>query len=103
MLYGFSLLYGFAGTTNLYAMAQIIMSGQVPLVPLFGILLLDYGGLRLQDFCGSTALLGAGHTMRVRDTYCRFHLNSLQQRLVRCVAAGFDLGIPHGCHPLAGL
>jgi NADH-quinone oxidoreductase subunit N len=40
MLYGFSLLYGFAGTTNLYALAQSIVSGQVPVVPLFGVLLL---------------------------------------------------------------
>jgi NADH-quinone oxidoreductase subunit N len=40
MLYGFSLLYGFAGTTNLYAIAGAIVSGQVPLVALFGVLLL---------------------------------------------------------------
>src|SRR4030067_2575955 len=30
MVYGFSLLYGFAGTTNLYSMAQGVMSGELP-------------------------------------------------------------------------
>src|SRR5574341_85101 len=40
MLYGFSLLYGFAGTTNLYDIAQRITSGEMPIVPLFGVLLL---------------------------------------------------------------
>ena len=32
MLYGFSLLYGFSGATNLYALAQGIMAGRVPLM-----------------------------------------------------------------------
>lgn len=32
MLYGFSLLYGFSGATNLYALAQGIMVGRVPLM-----------------------------------------------------------------------
>ena len=40
MLYGFSLLYGFSGTTNLYDLAQRIMAGEMPIVPLFGVLLL---------------------------------------------------------------
>ncbi|MEJ2597409.1 MAG: NADH-quinone oxidoreductase subunit N [Anaerolineales bacterium] len=40
MLYGFSLLYGFAGTTNLYALAQGIQAGNIPLVALIGSLLL---------------------------------------------------------------
>jgi NADH-quinone oxidoreductase subunit N len=40
MLYGFSLLYGFTGYTNLYVIPQVIMSGGVPTAALIGILLL---------------------------------------------------------------
>lgn len=40
MLYGFSLLYGFSGTTNLYALAEAIRQGGVPLGALIGSLLL---------------------------------------------------------------
>jgi NADH-quinone oxidoreductase subunit N len=40
MLYGFSLLFGFAGTTNLYALAEGIQAGQVNLGVLIGTLLL---------------------------------------------------------------
>jgi NADH-quinone oxidoreductase subunit N len=40
MLYGFSLLYGFAGTTNIYALTQGFQAGQLPLVTLFASLLL---------------------------------------------------------------
>ena len=40
MVYGFSLLYGFAGTTSLYSLAERLMSGELPIVPLFGGLLL---------------------------------------------------------------
>ena len=40
MLYGFSLLYGFTGYTNLYVIPQVIMSGAVPTAALIGILLL---------------------------------------------------------------
>ncbi len=39
MLYGFSLLYGFAGTTNLYGLAQGVSAGQLPLTVIFGSLL----------------------------------------------------------------
>jgi len=39
MLYGFSLLYGFAGTTNLYGLAQGVALGQLPLAVIFGSLL----------------------------------------------------------------
>ena len=40
MVYGFSLLYGFAGTTNLYSLAEGVMAGDLPIVSLFGSLLL---------------------------------------------------------------
>lgn len=40
MLYGFSLLYGFAGTTNLYDLAGILREGQLPVAVLMGSLLL---------------------------------------------------------------
>lgn len=40
MLYGFSLLYGFSGTTNLYLLAEGFRSGSLPLVSLVGSLLL---------------------------------------------------------------
>lgn len=40
MLYGFSLLYGFSGTTNLYGVVKGMVAGQVPTVALIGSLLL---------------------------------------------------------------
>jgi len=40
MLYGFSLLFGFAGTSSIYGLAQGISSGQLPTGALFGCLLL---------------------------------------------------------------
>jgi NADH-quinone oxidoreductase subunit N len=40
MLYGFSLLYGFAGTTSIYELAATMQQGGVGLVPLIGTLLL---------------------------------------------------------------
>jgi NADH-quinone oxidoreductase subunit N len=40
MLYGFSLLYGFGGTTNLYGLALGIQAGHIPPVTLIGSLLL---------------------------------------------------------------
>jgi NADH-quinone oxidoreductase subunit N len=40
MLYGFSLLYGFAGTTNIYELATRVMSGDLPVVALTASLLL---------------------------------------------------------------
>lgn len=40
MLYGFSLLYGFTGYTNLYVIPQVIMTGAVPTAALIGVLLL---------------------------------------------------------------
>lgn len=40
MLYGFSLLYGFTGTTNIYALASSAQVGQISLWVIFGTLLL---------------------------------------------------------------
>lgn len=40
MLYGFSLLYGFSGTTDLYAIAQNAVTGGVPLIPLVASMLM---------------------------------------------------------------
>ena len=40
MLYGFSLLYGFAGTTSIYDLALVIQEGGIALTPLIGTLLL---------------------------------------------------------------
>ncbi|MDH5606062.1 MAG: NADH-quinone oxidoreductase subunit N [Anaerolineae bacterium] len=40
MLYGFSLLYGFAGTTDIYQLAQGIAAGNVPAVALVGSIVL---------------------------------------------------------------
>lgn len=40
MLYGFSLLYGFAGTTSIYDLARVIQEGGIALTPVFGSLLL---------------------------------------------------------------
>lgn len=45
MLYGFSLLYGFAGTTNLYALAEAFKAGQVAAPVMLGVIFLIVVGL----------------------------------------------------------
>jgi NADH-quinone oxidoreductase subunit N len=45
MLYGFSLLYGFAGTTNLYALADAFKAGQLSAPVMLGVILLVVVGL----------------------------------------------------------
>ena len=45
MLYGFSLLYGFTGTTDLYALSAAIQSSPVPLVAVLGVILMIIVGL----------------------------------------------------------
>ncbi len=40
MMYGFSLLFGFTGTTNLYTLAEAAISGQLPLTLILGTLIL---------------------------------------------------------------
>ena len=45
MLYGFSLVFGFAGTTNLYQLADMLKVGNLPLVTAFGTLALILVGL----------------------------------------------------------
>ena len=44
MAYGFSLFYGFAGTTNLYEMAALISAGDVQLIALVGAVMLALAG-----------------------------------------------------------
>ncbi|MBI3739343.1 MAG: NADH-quinone oxidoreductase subunit N [Chloroflexi bacterium] len=45
MLYGFSLLFGFAGTTNLYALAEAFKSGQLAAPVMLGVIFLLVVGL----------------------------------------------------------
>lgn len=45
MLYGFSLLYGFAGTTNLYALADAFRTGAIGTPVILGVILLIVVGL----------------------------------------------------------
>jgi NADH-quinone oxidoreductase subunit N len=45
MLYGFSLLFGFAGTTDIYALAAAFQAGQLPLSTLLGVIFLIVVGL----------------------------------------------------------
>ena len=45
MLYGFSLLFGFAGTTNLYELASMAVAGQLPLGVALGLVVLIIVGL----------------------------------------------------------
>jgi NADH-quinone oxidoreductase subunit N len=45
MLYGFSLVFGFSGTTNLYELAGMFKSGALPLSTAFGVLALILVGL----------------------------------------------------------
>lgn len=45
MLYGFSLVFGFAGTTNLYQLAEMLAAGNLPLVLAFAVIALILVGL----------------------------------------------------------
>lgn len=45
MLYGFSLVFGFAGTTDMYQLAEMFKAGSLPLVTAFGALALILVGL----------------------------------------------------------
>ena len=45
MLYGFSLLFGFTGTTNLYQLAAMFSAGKLPALSAFGVLALVLVGL----------------------------------------------------------
>jgi len=45
MLYGFSLIFGFTGTTNLYQLAELFNAGFLPAVTAFGVLALILVGL----------------------------------------------------------
>ena len=45
MLYGFSLVFGFAGTTDLYQLADLLKSGDVSLLTAFGVLVLILVGI----------------------------------------------------------
>ena len=45
MLYGFSLLYGFTGTTNFYALADAFKAGQIAAPVIFGVIILLIVGL----------------------------------------------------------
>jgi len=45
MLYGFSLIFGFAGTTNLYQLADMLQTGELATLSAFGVLALILVGL----------------------------------------------------------
>jgi NADH-quinone oxidoreductase subunit N len=45
MLYGFSLIFGFAGTTNLYQLADMLQSGELTTLSAFGVMALILVGL----------------------------------------------------------
>jgi NADH-quinone oxidoreductase subunit N len=45
MLYGFSLIFGFTGTTNMYQIADMLRVGGIPLVTAFGVLALILVGI----------------------------------------------------------
>ena len=45
MLYGFSLLFGFTGTTQIYQIAALLISRQVALVPVIGVIILILVGV----------------------------------------------------------
>ena len=45
MLYGFSLVFGFAGTTDLYRLAEMLQSGELSLMSAFGLLALILVGI----------------------------------------------------------
>jgi NADH-quinone oxidoreductase subunit N len=45
MLYGFSLIFGFAGTTDLYQLAAMFKAGELPLMLAFGVVTLVLVGL----------------------------------------------------------
>ena len=45
MLYGFSLLFGFTGTTKIYEIASLLVTRQVALVPIVGVIILILIGI----------------------------------------------------------
>lgn len=45
MLYGFSLLFGFTGTTQIYRIAELLVSRQVEMVPVTGVIILVLVGI----------------------------------------------------------
>jgi NADH-quinone oxidoreductase subunit N len=73
MLYGFSLLYGFAGTTSIYDLAAIVQQGDVGSLPLFGVLLLVLVGFGFQNLGGALSFLGPGCVRR--STYPGYWLS----------------------------
>ncbi len=58
MLYGFSLLFGFTGTTNIYRLAELLQSGSLSLAAAFGVLALDPCGDWFQSIHCAFPLLG---------------------------------------------
>jgi NADH-quinone oxidoreductase subunit N len=45
MLYGFSLLFGFAGTTNLYGIAAALSAGKAPPLAILGLIFISLSAL----------------------------------------------------------
>ena len=96
MLYGFSLLYGFSGSTNIYEIAQAFQQGGTPpvLVGRFG----DPGAgrVRVQGIGGAVPFLGARRLRRRADPGGRFPFHGFQSGRFCRAGAGDAGGFPGG-------
>ena len=59
MLYGFSLIFGFAGTTNLYQISEMFAAGEISALLAFSIFALVLVGLGFKTCHRSVPILGA--------------------------------------------
>jgi len=81
MLYGFSLLFGFAGTTNIYQIAQSVREGGLPAGALVGSMLLVLVGLSFK-IGSAISFLVPRCVRRITDTCSRLSINSVKSSRV---------------------
>ena len=96
MLYGFSLLYGFSGTTNMYLIAEGVKIGQLSPAAVIGSLMLVLIGFGFKISAVPLPLLGPRRVRRRSHPRDRFPVNSIQSSRVRRVGAFPAGGFPRG-------
>ena len=94
MLYGFSLLFGFAGTTDLYALAAGLQSSGAAAGGHPGRDPDDHRGHWIQGVHGPAALLGAGRVRGRSDADRRVPFHGLEGCRVRGPGAAVHRGLP---------
>ncbi|MDH5505717.1 MAG: NADH-quinone oxidoreductase subunit N [Anaerolineae bacterium] len=114
MLYGFSLLYGFAGTTNIYQLAGSALNGELPMIIVISTLLFVLAGFGFKVSMApfhfwtpdvyegaptpvtgflSTASKAAGFAIMVRFLLAAFPSNIPQWALVLALISTFSMTI----------